>query len=116
MRLFYTIIFICSSYCFASALPHAKHHDNQFKKAKLSFLSDKKLFKLNADSAMENETLEKDLINNITPKIALAFLLLMGIVVNFFKSHLLTCKIILRKLKYSYWCLLKMLYPKHVFW
>ena len=88
----------------------------QKKNVKISFFSVKKQFKLSAESGIENETFERDLINNITQKISIAFLVIFSLQQLFFKHRISNDKPVIKKLKHNYWCLLKMLYPKHVFW
>lgn len=116
MRLFYIIIFLSISFGFVSTASQRKNTHAQKEKVKISFFSDKKQFKLSAESGIDKETFEKDLINNTTQKISIAFLLIFSLQQLFFKHRISNEKPIIKKLKHNYWCLLKMLYPKHVFW
>ena len=116
MRLFYIIIFLSMLFCAVSVVSHAKNYNAQKEKSKISFFSDKKQFKLCAESGLENESFERDLINNIIQKIPIAFLLFFSLQQLFFKHGVSNEKLVIKTLKRNYWCLLKMLYPKHVFW
>lgn len=75
----------------------------------------KSIFKFNFVHDQGQESFQKDLINNTAAKILLDLLIVVLIALPLFlclKIH----ELLLRRLKYKYWCLLKMLYPKHVFW
>jgi len=117
MRLFYIIFFFSISINFAAIASQGKRNDTPAKNLKISFITDKKINKLNSDFNQDNESLQKDFINSSVIKISFAaFVLLSFLTFLFFKNKTITAKVVIRRLKYNYWCQFKMLYPKHVFW
>jgi len=117
MRLFYIIFFLSVSINFAANASQKKRNDAPLKNNKISFFSCKKNTKVNLGFNQDSENLQKDFINSYVIKITsgagilLAFLLFL-----FFKNKAINNKVVIKRLAYNYWCLFKMLYPKHVFW
>ncbi len=117
MRLFYIIFFLSLSINFAAIASQGKRNDAALKNTKISFISCKKNFKSNLGFNQDNESLQKDFINTPLIKIVsntcilLSFLLFL-----FLKNKAVSNQFVIKRLKYNYWCLFKMLYPKHVFW
>lgn len=117
MRLFYIIFFLSLSINFAAIASLEKRNDAALKNTKISFISCKKNIKSNLGFSQDNESLQKDLINSPLVKIASgACILLSFLMFLFFKNKSVNTKVVIKRLKYNYWCLFKMLYPKHVFW
>jgi len=117
MRLFYIITLLTFFVSFAGSASQ-KQKDNGLKKsAEVSFIYGKKLVKINTDFIRDYENLQKDFINNSVVKISYAVcFLLTFLFFLFLKNQAIHAKIIIRRLKFNYWCQFKMLYPKHVFW
>jgi len=117
MRLFYIIFFCVISIPFA-VLASQKKQDNALSKSqKISFTAGKINKKLKSDLQPDNDSLQKDLVNNPVLKISSsAFLLLSFLVFLFVKYNTADTKAVIKRFNYNYWCLFKMLYPKHVFW
>ncbi len=117
MRLFYIIFFCAISIPFAVLASQKKQDDALPKNPKTSFIISKKFKKITSDFQPDNDSLQKDLINNPIVKISSsAFLLLSFLVFLFVKYNTACIKAVIKRLNYNYWCLFKMLYPKHVFW
>jgi len=117
MRLFYIIFFCAISIPFAVRASQKKQNDALPKNHKVSFITSEKAKKITSDFKPDNDSLQKDLLNNSTVKISSsAFLLLSFLVFLFVKYNTACIKAVIKRLNYNYWCLFKMLYPKHVFW
>jgi hypothetical protein len=117
MRLFYIIFFLSICINFAAFASQEKRNDVQSKNTKISFITGKKISKLNSDFNQDNESLQKDFINSSVVKISSNALVLITFLLFLFLKHkTVDSKVVIRRLKYNYWCLFKMLYPKHVFW
>ncbi|SDC62756.1 hypothetical protein [Pedobacter soli] len=117
MRLFYIIFFCAISIPFAVCASQKKQADALPKNHKTTFVTCKKSKQLKSDFQPDNDSLQKDLVNNPVLKISSsAFLLLGFLVFLFFKHNVADTKAAIKRLNYNYWCLFKMLYPKHVFW
>jgi len=116
MRLFYIIFFFIISIPFAVCASQKKQADVLPKNQKITFVTCKSK-QLKSDFQPDNDSLQKDLVNNPVLKIASsAFLLLGFLVFLFIKHNIADTKVAIKRLNYNYWCLFKMLYPKHVFW
>ena len=117
MRLFYIIFFLSISFNFAVFASQKQGHDAALKNTKISFFSCKKNISLNLGFNQDNESLQKDFINSSLVKISSgAFVLITFWLFLFFKNKTVNTKVVIKRLKHNYWCLFKMLYPKHVFW
>lgn len=117
MRLFYIIFFCVISFPFAVLASQKKQADASSKNHKITFITGKKNKPLRSDFQPDNDSLQKDLVNNPIVKISSsAFLLLSFLVFLFVKYNTADTKAAIKRLNYNYWCLFKMLYPKHVFW
>jgi hypothetical protein len=117
MRLFYIIFFLFISINFAAFASQEKRNDVPLKNTKISFISSKKNIKSNSDFNQDSESLQKDFINSPIIKIlSSAFVLITFLLFLFFKNQTINTKVVIKRLKYNYRCLFKMLYPKHVFW
>ncbi|TCD10257.1 hypothetical protein EZ449_10570 [Pedobacter frigidisoli] len=117
MRLFYIIIFFIFSLNFAGFAAQEKRIDVQSKIPKISFVSGKDRLKLNTNLNQDNERLQKDFINNtIVKTVCNAFIALIFFIFLFSKNNLVSTNAIIKRLKYNYWCLFKIRYPKHFFW
>lgn len=117
MRLFYIIFFFFISINFAAFASQGKRNDVSVKSTAISFITGKKISKHNSDFNQDNDSLQKDLINNSVVKISSnAFVLITFLLFLFFKNRIINPKVVIRRLKYKYWCLFNILYPKHVFW
>ncbi|RDC56045.1 hypothetical protein DU508_10470 [Pedobacter chinensis] len=116
MRLFYIIFFLFTSFGFASAASQERQSYTQNKTSKNSFISSKKQYKICKEYGLDHESFQNDFINNSTAKFSTSFILLNCFVFLFLGNKKIAVKVIFKKLKYNYWCLFKMLYPKHVFW
>jgi len=117
MRLFYIIFLLSTSITFASFATQGKRKDAPAENLKISFITGKKINKHNSGFNQDNENLQKDFINSSVVKISFAaFILLSFLTFLFFKNKTINTKVVIKRLKHNYWCLFKMLYPKHVFW
>jgi len=117
MRLFYIIFLLAISANFTVFASHEKIHDVQTKNAKISFVTEKKIIKQQSGFNQDTESLQKDFINITPVKISFsAFVLTTLFLFLLLKNKTDNTKVITKRLKYNYWCLFKMLYPKHVFW
>ncbi|WP_316847458.1 hypothetical protein [Pedobacter psychrodurus] len=117
MRLFYIIFFLSISINFAAFSAQQKRNDVPSKNLKISFITGKKVYKPNSNLNQDNESLQKDFINSTVVKTCLsAYFLFTFLLFLFFKYKTINTKLVIKRLKYNYWCLFKMLYPKHVFW
>ncbi|MDQ0637712.1 hypothetical protein QF042_001277 [Pedobacter sp. W3I1] len=117
MRLFYIIFFLLISINFATLASQEKRNDVPFKNTKISFISSKKNIKSNSGFNQDSESLQKDFINSSIVKISSsAFVIITFLLFLFFKNKIINAKVVIKRLKHNYWCLFKMLYPKHVFW
>lgn len=117
MRLFYIIFFCAISIPFAVFASQKKQDDALSKSQKTTFVTCKKSKQLKSDFQPDNDSLQKDLVNNPVLKISSSPFLLLGFLVFlFFKHNIADTKAAIKRLNYNYWCLFKMLYPKHVFW
>ncbi|KQM75929.1 hypothetical protein ASE74_20240 [Pedobacter sp. Leaf216] len=117
MRLIYIILLLIISTNFSSFATQGNRNDAPAKNLKISFITDKKINKLNSDFNQDYESLQKDFINASIVKISFAaFILLSFLMFLFLKNKAITAKVVIRRLKHNYWCHFKMLYPKHVFW
>ncbi|WP_316827948.1 hypothetical protein [Pedobacter miscanthi] len=113
MRLFYIIFFLSISINFAAIASQGKRSDAALKNTKIISISCKKNIKFNQD----NERLQKDFINSsIVKTVSNACILLSFLLFLLLKNKIVNTKVVIKRLKYNYWCLFKMLYPKHVFW
>ena len=87
------------------------------KNSEITFVSNKNTLKFNTNFNHENESLGKDFISVSTLKMAASsFILLTFLAIFLLKNLIVNAKVVIKRLKYNYWCLFKMLYPKHVFW
>ncbi len=117
MRLFYIIFLLSISINFAAIASQEKRNDATLKNTKISFFSCKKNTRINLGFNQDNESLQKDFINSSIVKIASsACILLSFLLFLFLKNKPVSNQFVIKRLKYNYWCLFKMLYPKHVFW
>ena len=117
MRLFYIIFFLSISINFAVFASQEQGNDAALKNTKISFFSCKGNINLNLGFNQDNESLQKDFINTTPVKISFsAFVLTTLFLFLLLKNKTDNTKVITKRLKYNYWCLFKMLYPKHVFW
>ncbi|QPH41324.1 hypothetical protein [Pedobacter endophyticus] len=117
MRLFYIIIFLITSLNFTGyGSQDAKKH-TLINHTKALFISAKKQIKSHADFNKTNERLQKDLVSSSVVKIfsCVLFLLLIPYFL-FLKNKFVNSATVVKQLRFNYWCLFKMLYPKHVFW
>jgi hypothetical protein len=117
MRLFFILFLSLISFSFAG-IASQKEEVNVFKKnSKTTFISSKSSTKYSAHFQYENESLEKDLIANPSLKLTIGYFILLAFLAFFtFRNQIPDSKTVIKRLKYNYWCLFKMLYPKHVFW
>ncbi|RBQ06208.1 hypothetical protein DRW42_14040 [Pedobacter miscanthi] len=117
MRLFYIIFFLSLSINFAAIASQEKRNDAALKNTKISFISCKKNVKPNLGFNQDNESLQRDFINSsILKTVSGACILLSFLLFLFLKNKAINTKVVIKRLKYNYWCLFKTLYPKHVFW
>jgi len=117
MRLFYIIFFLSITINFAGAAAQEKRKDVQSKNTKISFITGKKIIRHNSDFNQDNESFQKDFITRSIVKVSPSvFVLITFLLFLFFKNKTINTKVIIKTLKYHYWCLFKMLYPKHFFW
>jgi len=117
MRLFYITILLAFSISFAGFASQKQSPGDLKNNAKSSCISSKKQVKFNSGFNQENESLQKDFINNNVLKIShTSFILLAFLFFLFLKTKAINAKIIIKRLKFNYWYLFKMLYPKHFFW
>ncbi|PWS26252.1 hypothetical protein DHW03_15790 [Pedobacter yonginense] len=117
MRLFYFLLFFLFSFNSASLAMQKKELTALNKGYKESFLSTKSIAKFHLNNQQDNESLQRDFSSNSPLKISKgSILVLLGLVFLFIIKRKIDPKIIIKRLKYNYWCLFKMLYPKHVFW
>ncbi|KQN32390.1 hypothetical protein ASE92_17440 [Pedobacter sp. Leaf41] len=72
--------------------------------------------KFHQQTAMENESIEKDLLTNQQHKNFASILLLFLFTAIFLKLYFSISKKIAKTIRQNYWYSFKMLYPKHVFW
>lgn len=100
---------------FASFAAPKKDSAKKNQPTQIRTISKKSNFTLHPGPAQDQDSLQKDLINNGVAKILLDLFGVFLITFPFF-LHVKMYQPILKRLKYKYWCLLKMLYPKHVFW
>ncbi|WP_406823907.1 hypothetical protein [Pedobacter sp. KACC 23697] len=117
MRLFYIILLLSISINFAGIASQQKRNDAALKNTKISFFSCKKNTKYHSGFNQDNESLQRDFIHVSIVKISSgAFVLTSLLLFLIFKNKTINTKVVIKRLKYNYWYLFKMLYPKHVFW
>jgi len=116
MRLFYIILFFCLHHTFANAAQKDKQKYYLLKSSESLSISNKKLFKVKANSGLENENVEKDFVNNLTHKTSPKFILLSSVHFWHLNNFQIKADPDHKILKHNYSFLFKMLYPKHVFW
>ncbi|MBC6112668.1 hypothetical protein ACFOG5_11370 [Pedobacter fastidiosus] len=117
MRLFYILFFLLISLNFAGFASQKKEFNAKNNGYKESFISTKAISKLHSNFQQDNESLQRDFISNTTLKISTgSFLILLFLVFLQTFNRNINSKILIKRLKYNYWCLFKMLYPKHFFW
>lgn len=117
MRHFFILFFAIISFSFAGVASQKKEISASKKNSKTTFVSCKNSTKYSAHFQHENESLEKDFITNPSLKLTVGYFILFTFLAFFTsKNHAVDSKIVIKRLKYNYWCLFKMLYPKHVFW
>ncbi|KQR68206.1 hypothetical protein ASF92_15150 [Pedobacter sp. Leaf176] len=117
MRLFYIVNIFIFFIGFASFASQKKQVIDSKKGTKLSITSGKKQVKINSDFSQSNENLQKDFINNTVIKISHpACILLTFLSFLFLKNKSTKARTAIKRLKFIYWYLFKILYPKHVFW
>ena len=115
MRLFYTIVLFITLVSFASFASLKKSHATKIQAKQIISISQKNCFKYHLSINSDDEHVQKDLINHSTFKVLLDVFALF-ISSTSVSIPLITGETISKRLKYHYWYLLKMLYPKHVFW
>jgi len=117
MRLFYIIIFLITSLSFTGyGSQDAKKH-TLINNNKALFVAAKKQAKYHSDFNKSNERLQKDLASTSVLKIFSCVLFLLVIpYFLFLKNKFVNGTTVVKQLRFNYWCLFKMLYPKHVFW
>ncbi|MFW0716195.1 hypothetical protein [Pedobacter sp. N23S346] len=115
MRLFYIIFFLSALVSFASFANPKKNSTTKNQPAQVTSISKKSNLTLNPGITQDQESLQKNLISNAVAKILLDLFAVFLITLALFLPVKMN-KSVLKRLKYKYWCLLKMLYPKHVFW
>jgi len=115
MRLFYVIVLFTTLVSFASFASLRKSHTPKIQAKQIVIISQKISFKYHFSINKDDEQLQKDLINHSTLKIFLDAIVVLVVLISM-SVPLKTNEIISKRQKYHYWCLLKMLYPKHVFW
>lgn len=117
MRLFYFLFFVLFSLNFAGYASQKKEISAKNKGCKESFISTKAIFNLHSNFQQDNESLQRDFIS-VTPLKISAGSLLILLYSAFLQiiDRKTDSKVFIKRLKYKYWCLFKMLYPKHFFW
>jgi len=117
MRVFYIIIFLLFSINSSSYASQFKKNNAVNSASKVVSFSPKRPVKINPGFCSENEHLQKDFISNCALKLAQSpFILFSFFLFLFLKNKNINAKVIIKRLGFKYWCLFKMLYPKHVFW
>jgi len=116
MRLFYIIIFFCIPCYFVSAASQIKTGYVVIKSTPTSFQPYHSQVKFHQQTAMENESIEKDLLNNYQHQNFTGILSLLFFTTIFLKFYFSISKKIVQTIRQNYWYSFKMLYPKHVFW
>ncbi|PWS29797.1 hypothetical protein DF947_20885 [Pedobacter paludis] len=117
MRLFYILFFLISSLSFAGFASQKAGTNVKNYNIKKSFFSAKEISKSHSNYHQENESFQRDFISNSTLKISTgSFLALLYLVFLQVLHRKIDSKTLIKRLKYNYWCLFKMLYPKHFFW
>lgn len=117
MRLFYIVLFLSLSINFAGIASQKKRGELQSKYTKTSSVTDKKVIRQHSNLNQDNESLQKDSIGISPLKISFGALVpITFLLFPLLKNKIVNTKVIIKRLRYNYWCLFKMLYPKHVFW
>ena len=115
MRLFYIIFFFSILASLTSFAAPKKNSALKSHSTKITAFNKKYCLKSTSGIAPDQENLQKDLINNTIIKILLDLFAVL-VIAMLLSLPVKMSDSILKRLKYNYWCLLKMLYPKHVFW
>ena len=113
MRLFYILFFFSTLVSFANFAAPKKDNALKIQLVQCAPTLKKSIFKLHFGNNLES--LQKDLIDHTLAKIRLDLLIVVLIALPFF-FYLKIDELVLSRPRYKYWFLLKMLYPKHVFW
>jgi len=117
MRLFYITALLAIFISFATFASQKQNVNGSKKSAKLSFIYGKRQVKINSGSSQSDESLQKDFINNTTLKASQAACIPFYFLSFLFSEHKsINASTGIKRLKFGYWYLLKILYPKHVFW
>ena len=117
MRLFYIIFFFLVSISFSGYATSKKEITNLKSKLKETFVSSKKNAKIIFHLQQDQESLEKDFITISKLKTVTSCFILFAVLAFFLSANKISnTKVIINTIRFSYWCLFKMLYPKHVFW
>lgn len=117
MRFFYVTILLAFAFSFAGFASQKQKPSDSKKGTKISFISGKKQVKINSGFSQANESLQKDFINNTSVKISQAACILLTFLSFLFSDNKsINASAGIKRLKFSYLYLLKILYPKHVFW
>ena len=115
MRVFYIIFFFSTLLSFASFAASKKNTAVKSHSTQITTFSKRYNLKFNFGIAADQENIQKDLINSTLVKILLDLFAVL-LIIMLLSLPLKIGDSILKRLKYNYWCLLEMLYPKHVFW
>ncbi|MFC4197412.1 hypothetical protein ACFOUY_11970 [Pedobacter jamesrossensis] len=117
MRLFYIIFSLLIFFNLSGFAFQKKEAITQKSKIKETFVSSKTTSKITLNLPQEQENLGKDLIKNSTLKGVSVYFILFTFIAFFLSvNKIINTKVSIKKLRFNYWCLFKMLYPKHVFW
>jgi len=117
MRLFNIITLLTFSVSFATFASQKQNFNDSKKSTVISFISSKKQVKINFGFSQANENLQNDFINNAFVKLSyLAIISVLFPSFLFLKNKSIKAGIVFKRIKFSYSYLLKILYPKHVFW
>ncbi|MFD2286006.1 hypothetical protein GJU39_01565 [Pedobacter petrophilus] len=115
MRLFYIIIFLSTLVSFASFAAPKKDNTSKIQSAQPVRNFKKSTFKFHFGHTQDQESFQKDLMNHTVVKnfLVVFAVLIMALLLSITST---ISKAVLKRLKHNYWCLFKMLYPKHFFW
>lgn len=117
MRLFYIITLLAFSISFAGLAWQKQAVVDAVENPGISFISCKKQVKINSGFGQADESLQKDIINNTVVKIShAAYILILFLFFLFSVYKRKESVIAIKRIKFNYWYLFKILYPKHVFW
>lgn len=117
MRLFYIIFSFLVSIHLSGFATQMKESSAKKSKIREAFVSYKSASKTSINFSQEQENLERDFITNSTIKTVSGYFILFTVLAFFISvNKIINAKVAIKKLRFNYWCLFKMLYPKHVFW